>query len=132
MNIIIKNIKWVMLVSGILTATMFVGLFAPQTILESMFGVSFSGTLETLIIRSWSGLIGVIGLVLIYGFFRSESRAFCMGIAALSKLIFVTLVLIYGQDYLNKAASALVMDGLVILLAIYYLISVRLENNIQK
>ena len=52
MDFIIKNIKWVMLVSGVLTFTMFYGLFAPQAALESMFGVSFNGTLETIIVRS--------------------------------------------------------------------------------
>jgi hypothetical protein len=42
MNFIIKNIKWVMMISGALTATMFYGVFAPQAAVESMFGVSFS------------------------------------------------------------------------------------------
>ena len=126
MNFIIKNIKWLMLVSGLLTATMFLGLFAPQMILESMFAVSFSGTLETLIIRSWSALIGIIGLILIYGFFKEDSRVFCITIAVLSKFIFVTLLLIYGQDYLNKTAGALIMDSLVILMALCYLISLRI------
>ena len=127
MNFIIKNIKWLMLVSGVLTTTMFLGLFAPQMILESMFAVSFSGTLETLIIRSWSALIGIIGLILIYGFFKEDSRVFCISIAAFSKFIFVALVLIYGQDYLNKTAGALIMDSLVILMTLCYLISLRVS-----
>ncbi|MFT7562051.1 MAG: hypothetical protein ACI93R_003985 [Flavobacteriales bacterium] len=97
MNFIIKNIKWVMLVSGVLTFTMFYGLFAPQVALESMFGVSFSGTLEDIVIRSWSALVGLIGMILIYGFFSQNNRAFSIAIAAFSKAIFVSLVLLYGQ-----------------------------------
>jgi hypothetical protein len=54
MNFIIKNFKWPMLVFGTLTFTMFYGLFAPQAALESMFGASFDGTLETIVVRSWS------------------------------------------------------------------------------
>jgi hypothetical protein len=56
MNFIIKNIKWVMLVSGVLTFIMFYGLFAPKAALELMFGASFNGSLENIVIRSWSAL----------------------------------------------------------------------------
>jgi hypothetical protein len=58
-----------MLISGGLTFTMFYGLFAPQAALESMFGASFNGTLENIVIRSWSALVGLMGAILIYGFF---------------------------------------------------------------
>ena len=40
MNVVIGNFKWLMLVSGVLTASMFYGLFAPQAALESMFGAA--------------------------------------------------------------------------------------------
>jgi hypothetical protein len=128
MNFIIKNIKWVMMISGALTATMLFGLFAPQVAVESMFGATFSGPLETLIIRSWSSLIGLIGIVLLYGAFNERYRVFCISIAAFSKVVFVTLVLIYGQAFLATAAPAIVMDCLVILLALAFLVSVRVQR----
>jgi len=112
---------------------MFVGLFAPQYILESMFGLSFSGSLELLVVRSWSALIGIIGLILIVGFIKESYRLFCISIASFSKLIFVTLVLIYGQEYLNKALGALIMDCLVIVLSVLYFISLKsTKNNSQE
>jgi hypothetical protein len=129
MNFIIKNIKWVMLVSGVLTATTFYGLFAPQAAVESMFGASFGGALETLIIRSWSSLVGLIGLVLIFGAFSESNRVFCISIAALSKVIFVSLVLIYGQVFLGSAAPAIIMDCLVIVLTLSFLVSVRVQRT---
>jgi hypothetical protein len=129
MNFIIKNIKWVMLVSGVLTATTFYGLFAPQAAVESMFGASFGGPLETLIIRSWSSLVGLIGLVLIFGAFSESNRVFCISIAALSKVIFVSLVLIYGQVFLGSAAPAIIMDCLVIVLTLSFLVSVRVQRT---
>jgi hypothetical protein len=128
MNFIIKNIKWVMLISGVLTATTFYGLFAPQALLESMFGISFGGTLETLIIRSWSSLVGLIGIILIFGAFSERNRVFCISIAALSKVIFVSLVLIYGQSYLGIALPAIIMDCVVILLALLFLVSVYFQR----
>ena len=121
MNLIAKIAKWVMLASGILTATMFYGLFAPQAALESMFGVSFDGVLQDIVIRSWSALIGLIGIILIYGFFSENIRKYSFAIAAVSKLIFVVLVLSYGQQFLATAWPAITMDVLVILVASIYL-----------
>ena len=127
MNFIIKNIKWVMLVSGLLTFTMFYGLFAPQAALESMFGVSFNGTLENIVIRSWSALVGLIGVILIYGFFSPKNRVFSISVAAFSKVVFVSLVLLYGREFLGKAGPAIAMDCVVIILSGVYLFAVRMQ-----
>jgi hypothetical protein len=129
MNFIIKNIKWVMLVSGVLTFTMFYGLFAPQAALESMFGTSFDGTLENIVIRSWSALVGLIGAILIYGSFSQNNRVFSISVAAFSKVVFVSLVLLYGQEFLGKAASAIAMDCVVIILSGVYLFAVRMQRS---
>jgi hypothetical protein len=128
MNFIIKYIKWVMLVSGVLTFTMFYGLFAPQAALESMFGASFNGTLENIVIRSWSALVGLIGAILIYGFFSESNRVFSISVATLSKVVFVSLVLLYGQEFLGKAAPAIAMDCVVIILSGVYLFAVRMQR----
>lgn len=125
MEFITRNFKWVMLVSGILTATMFYGLFAPQAALESMFGVSFDGTLQSIIVRSWSALVGLIGIVLIYGALIEKHRVFCAVIAALSKAIFVSLVLIFGQALWAKVAPAITLDIVVVVLTIVFLVTVR-------
>jgi len=126
---IIKNIKWVMLVSGLLTFTMFYGLFAPQAALESMFGVSFSGTLESIIVRSWCALVGVIGAILIYGALNDKSRVFAISVAMVSKVIFVSLVMIYGQEFLGKAGPAIAMDCVTIALAALFLVALRVKNS---
>jgi hypothetical protein len=128
MNFIIKNIKWVMLISGGLTFTMFYGLFAPQAALESMFGASFNGTLENIVIRSWSALVGLIGAILIYGFFSQKNRVFSISVAAFSKVVFVSLVLLYGQEFLEKAAPAIAMDCVVIVLSGVYLFAARMQR----
>jgi len=126
---IIKNIKWVMLVSGLLTFTMFYGLFAPQAALESMFGVSFSGTLESIIVRSWCAWVGVIGAILIYGALNDKSRVFAISVAMVSKVIFVSLVMIYGQEFLGKAGPAIAMDCVTIALAALFLVALRVKNS---
>lgn len=128
MTFIIKHIKWVMLFSGVLTCTMFYGLFAPQATLESIFGVSFNGTLESIVIRSWSTLVGLIGVILIYGFFSEKNRVFSISVAAFSKVVFVSLVFLYGQEFLSKAAASIAMDCIVIILSGVYLFSVYMQR----
>ena len=130
MNFIVKNITWVLLVSGVFTFTMFYGLFAPQAGLELMFGASFTGTLETIVIRSWSALIGLIGAVLIYGAFSNKHRVFSIVVASLSKLIFVSLILLYGQEFLGKAALAIGIDCVVIVLAVFFLAAVSMQRSV--
>jgi len=125
MNFIINNTKWLMLISGVLTATMFYGVFSPQFILESMFGAVFEGDLENIVIRSWSALIGLIGLMLVYGFFKEKYRAFTLFIAAFSKLVFIALVFMYGQVYLATVMSAIIMDSVVVLVSLSYFVALK-------
>ena len=128
MNFIINNVKWVMLASGALTFTMIYGLFAPQTALESMFGASFNGPLENIVIRSWSALVGLMGVVLIYGFFSQKNRVFSITVAAFSKMVFVSIVFLYGREFLVKAAPAIAMDCVVIMLSGVYLFAVTYQR----
>ncbi len=126
MNFIVKNIKWVMLASGILTLSMFYGLFAPQAAVENTFGASIDGQLAMLIVRSWCALVGLMGAMLVYGALNEKHRVFAISIASLSKATFVTLVILYGSEYLAKAAPAIILDSVVVLLAAIYLSSVHL------
>ena len=129
MKFIIKNIKWVMLVSGALTSTMFYGLFAPVAALQSMFGASFNGTLESIVVRSWSALLGLVGVMLIYGAFSEKNRVFAISIASISKAIFVSLVLLYGTEYLGKVTPVIAMDCVVVFLTVVFLIAVHIQRS---
>lgn len=129
MEFVKRNFQWVMLVSGFLTATMFYGLVAPQAALESMFGVSFDGGLQSIIVRSWSALVGLIGIILIYGALVERHRVFSAAMGALSKAIFVSLVLIYGQEFLGQAAPAIIMDIFVVLATLVFFVAVRVQRS---
>ena len=130
MELIARNFRWLMLISGVLTASMFYGLFAPQAALESMFGASFNGQLEALVIRSCSALVGVIGVMLIFGAFSPQNRVCCAMFAAASKAIFVVLVLLYGQQYLATAAPAVALDLLVIVFTLLFLLATRRRTTL--
>ncbi|WP_418141666.1 hypothetical protein NUW46_06340 [Marinobacter sp. MA] len=129
MEFVKRNFKWVMLVSGLLTATMFYGLVAPQAALESMFGASFDGGLQSIIVRSWSALVGLIGIILIYGALVERHRVFSAAMGALSKTIFVLLVMVYGQEFLGQAAPAIIMDVVVVLATLIFFVAVRVQRS---
>ncbi len=51
------SIKWIMIVSGLLTCTMVYAVIAPQAMLQSTFGETLEGPLALLIVRNWGALI---------------------------------------------------------------------------
>ena len=123
MRFFVEKFKWVMLISGLLTCTMFLGLFSPRMQLENNFGQTLTGPVAEVLVRNWSALIGMIGVMLIYGAFRPAVRKFVLVIASVCKIIFITLILIYGREFLSHGlGTAVVADAVMILLYAGYLI----------
>ncbi|MBL8207663.1 MAG: hypothetical protein JNM09_25745 [Blastocatellia bacterium] len=126
MNWIVTKMKWIMLVAGVLTCTMFYAAIAPQSALLSNFGATLDGPLAELIVRNWGALIGLMGVMLIYGAFDPPSRPLALTIAGISKLIFIGLVLAQGNRYLGyQAGTAVVVDLVMVALFVLYLIGLR-------
>lgn len=125
MNWIVTKIKWIMLVSGLLTCTLFYAAIAPQGALQSTFGDSLEGQLAEIIVRNWGALITLVGVMQIYGAFNPPLRRFVLVIACVSKLTFISLVLIYGRQYLGQAGLAIAIDSVMVILFIIYMICDR-------
>src|SRR6266513_938436 len=120
------SIKWIMLVAGTLTATMLYTAIAPDAAMQSSFGQTLPGPLAELIVRNWGLLVGLVGLMLIYGAFVPPARRLVLSVAALSKGVFVILLLTVGHDYLGQTIRiAVVVDGLEALLFAAYLLTTR-------
>lgn len=130
MRFFVSNFKWIMLVSGLLTCTMLLGLVAPQSSLESNFGETIQGPLAEIIVRNWSALIGLMGIMLIYGAFAEPVRKFALVIAGTSKAVFIGLVLCCGKQYMGfGAGTAVIADLIMIVLYIAYLLLARSETT---
>jgi len=125
MNIISKNIKWLMIVSGVLTCTMLQAVFAPESTLRNLFGASLSGSLAAMIVRSWGVLIVLVGLMLIYGAFNLPNRKFAAVIAASSKIIYAVLVISLGNPYLTKAGMVIGFDTIVACILFIYVFTTK-------
>lgn len=126
MNWIINNIKWIMLISGILTCTMIYAALFPQAALQSSFGPTLEGPLAEIIVRNWGALITLVGGMLIYGAYTPSSRPLVLTVAGISKVIFIALVLGYGGSYLgHQAGLDIALDMLWVGLYGVYLLGVR-------
>jgi hypothetical protein len=96
--------------------------FAPQAALRSTFGDSLEGPLAEIVVRNWGALIALVGAMLIYGAFRPQVRTLVLVVAGLSKIIFISLILIHGTQYLGKAGIAVVVDSVMVVLFITFLV----------
>jgi hypothetical protein len=122
MDWIVDKMKWIMLLAGVLTCTLFQAAVAPQATLLATFGETVQGPLADLLVRNWGVLIGLLGCQLIYAAFRPAQRPLVLVTAGLSKLVFAGLVLSEGQRFLGaQAGVAIVLDLIMVLLFVSYL-----------
>jgi len=118
-QLISTQTKYIMLVSGGLTCTMIYAVIFPQAALMSMFGQSLSaGMLAEIVVRSWGALITLIGAMLIYGALHPVHRSLILWVAGASKLSFVILLALFGNQFLPKTITPILIDSLAVVLFI--------------
>jgi len=126
MNQIIASMKWIMLVCGLLTCTMFYAAVAPQAALQSTFGASLEGPVAEVVVRNWGVLIGLMGAMLVYGAFNATARPLVLIVAGLSKIVFIALILTAGRQFLShQAGVAVVSDIIQVALFAAFLLATR-------
>jgi hypothetical protein len=126
MKLIVANMKWIMVVSGVLTCTMLYAAIAPQAALRSTFGEAMEGPLAEIVVRNWGSLIGLVGAMLIYGAYHPAVRPLVLTVAGLSKVLFIGLVVAYGSQYLgHQVGLAIVVDLVMVALYIAYFVGIR-------
>jgi len=126
MHWIASRIKWIMLVSGLLTFTMIYAAIAPQAALQSTFGATLEGPLAEIVVRNWGALIALVGAMLVYGAFNPPVRKLVLSVAGLSKLAFIGLVATHGNQYLGtQLGVSIAVDAVMVALFVVYLFSTR-------
>jgi hypothetical protein len=126
MNWILSKIRWIMIVSGMLTTTMIYAAIAPEQSLQSTFGETLTGPVADLVVRNWGALIALIGCMLIYGAFNAPVRPLVLVVAAASKAFFIALVLSNGERFLgSQAGIAVAVDSVQVMLFCWYLLAAR-------
>ncbi len=120
-----KIVAGVMIASGLLTLTMLYAAFAPAAAVQSMFGESIGGAMESIVVRNWGVLIGLIGALLIFGALNPASRRLALVIAGVSKIAFIGLILAEGDRYLGGLGAAIAIDSVMIVLFAIFLLTWR-------
>jgi len=120
------KMKWIMIVSGVLTATMIYAAIDPDAALQSTFGETLNGPLAHILVRNWGALVALVGGMLIYGAFNPRERPLILIAAGSSKVVFIALVLSQGTRYLSEQAGvAVAVDLVMVGLFGWYLVAVR-------
>lgn len=126
MTWVVARIKWIMLVSGVLTCSMISAAIAPRAALRSSFGQPLEGPVAEIVVRSWGILIALVGVALIHGAFNPATRKPALVLAGASKIAYITLVLTYGREFLaHQAGVSVVVDSIMVLLFAAYLVAAR-------
>jgi hypothetical protein len=86
LSTLVNGFKWVMVVAGVLTCTMFYAALFPVASLQSNFGEAIDGPLAQIVVRNWGVLIGLVGLMLIYGAFSEANRRVAFSLAQPARL----------------------------------------------
>ena len=133
MNWIVARIRWIMIISGVLTSTALYYAIAPQAALRASFGATLDGPLAEVVVRNWGALIALVGAMLIYGAFDPKVRLLILNVAAISKLIFIALMLSHGKDFLDEQVGiAVAVDVLMVALFIGYLVGERRASRGER
>jgi hypothetical protein len=115
-------IKTIMVVSGVMTFSMVYAAIAPEAALRSMFGETLTGPVAEIVVRTWGAMIAVLGAALIYGAYRPAVRSLVLIVAAISKTVFVVLLLVHGRAHFAHGAGVAVwVDSGMVLLYVSYL-----------
>ena len=119
-----RAIKWIMLVSGVLTLSMISFLFAPEAMQRKNFGAALDGPIADVVVRNWGALIALVGAMLVYGAFAPAVRSFVLTVTGISKIVFIGLLLTYGSTFLDGPLRvAVIVDSLEVLLFAAYLLA---------
>jgi hypothetical protein len=126
MGAFVSRFKWVMVVAGLLTCTMFYAALFPIASQQSNFGEALDGALAQIVVRNWGVLIGLVGLMLIYGAYSEPNRRMALLVATASKIAFIALVLVFGRQFLQfQVGTALIVDSIMVALFVVYLVATR-------
>jgi hypothetical protein len=122
MSWIERNIKWILVVTGLFTLGMLYAFFAPFAALQTLFGATLEGPVANMVVRNWGALIALVGAMILYAAYRPAVRRFVLVTTGISKIVFVWLVICGGTQFLgHPIAIAALVDIVVLVLFAAYL-----------
>jgi len=121
-RVITSNIEVILIVTGVLTATMLAQFVAPSWTLRHAFGEVPSGTVGFVLARHWGLLLFCVGMLLVYSAFHPTVRQPAVVVASVEKVGFVACV--FGTSLRQRRIPSIMAmgDGLMTVIYMLYLI----------
>lgn len=113
MNWVVENIQSILLVSGLLTATMLQFMLMPGRAARSVFGQTIDGPMADVAVRGWGLLIALTGGMLVWAAFHPETRTMAIGVALISKVFYMGQLIAKRGRFLQGMAGMTVLLDLV-------------------
>ncbi len=115
------NIKLILLVTGIITASMIAAFFAPATVLNQLFAEPPSDAVSLALMRHWGLLVFCFGGLLIYAAYRPELRKPVLVFTIVEKVALVLGILFLPLALRSGAYVAAASDATFTTLYLLYL-----------
>jgi hypothetical protein len=118
-RVITSNIEVILIVTGVLTATMLVQFVAPSWTLRHTFGEVPTGTVSIVLARHWGLLLFSVGMLLVYSAFHPMVRQPAVVAASIEKAGFVACV--FGTSLRQKPIASMMATGDALMTVVYVL-----------
>lgn len=123
---IVEWIKWVLLITGIITAGLVSFYIAPGPMMR--IGLGFETDRKDLlsIVRHWGLLIGLVGGLLIWAAFEPDLRMAAMLVAGLEKLGMIAVVITHRKEsWTQKMWPAVIFDTICVILYAWWMLAMH-------
>ena len=116
---ITSNIEVILIVTGVLTATMLAQFVAPSWTLRHTFGEIPPGVVSIVLARHWGLLLFCVGMLLVYSAFHPTVRQPAVVLASVEKAGFAACV--FGSSLRHRRIPSIMATGDALMVVIYVL-----------
>jgi hypothetical protein len=117
--VVTSNIEVILIITGVLTATMLTQFVAPSWTLRHAFGEVPSGVVSIVLARHWGLLLFCVGMLLVYSAFHPTLRQPAVVVASVEKVGFVACV--FGTSLRQRRIPSIMAAGDALMTVIYML-----------
>lgn len=109
MTWVVENIQAILVVCGLVTASMLQFTLMPRRAARSFFGETVDGPIADVAVRGWGLLIALTGGMMLWAAFHPETRTLAIGVTLISKGFYMGQLITKGGRFLQGMAGVSVL-----------------------
>ena len=113
MTWVVDNIQAILVVCGLVTASMLQFALMPSRAARSFFGETVDGPMADVAVRGWGLLIALTGGMMLWAAFHPETRTLAIGVTLISKVFYMGQLITRGGRFLKGMAGVSVVLDLI-------------------